>query len=301
MTFSVVIPTCDRPRRVTRAVASVAQQRVPADHALEVVVVNDGAPGSVPALDAGDVPLTLVETGSYTGPSRARNRGIEASAGDWVVFLDDDDRFVPSKIEALARVAPQADALCNGARISMVREQVSYAATNTDHDDWYRALLVQNVVGGASRMAARREALLDVGGFRDDIAALEDHELWIRLAQAGARYRALPDLLTLYECVTDQRSVSKEVDKYQRAAHQLHAMYPEGYGQLTEAEWRQHMGWVHGMLAFKCVLNGQRREAATRYLRAFGATRQPRYLATAALALAWPYGLFLARSRMAPR
>lgn len=92
--LSVVIPTFQSVQTIERAVASVLS--IPSN-AIEVVVVNDGSSdGTQPLLDklaSHDSRLVIVSQHNM-GRSAARNRGVEASSGQWVMFLDSDDYLI---------------------------------------------------------------------------------------------------------------------------------------------------------------------------------------------------------------
>jgi glycosyltransferase involved in cell wall biosynthesis len=95
---SVVIPTFQRPHLVPTAVRSVLDQTF-AD--FEVVVVVDGRDEeTMEALRAlGDERLRVHVPDRHLGNADARNRGVALAVAPWVAFLDDDDRWLPSKLE----------------------------------------------------------------------------------------------------------------------------------------------------------------------------------------------------------
>ena len=95
---SVVIPTRNRPQLVRRAVLSALNQSM---RDLEVVVVIDGTDaGTVEELNSiGDDRLRVVALSEPVGGSEARNTGVREARGSWIAFLDDDDEFLPEKIE----------------------------------------------------------------------------------------------------------------------------------------------------------------------------------------------------------
>lgn len=92
--FSVVIPTRDRPHYLAEAVASVLTQTV---DDLEVIVVDDGSTMSL-SMPA-DRRVRLIVHPENRGISAARNSGIRASRGQYVTFLDDDDIWLPHRLE----------------------------------------------------------------------------------------------------------------------------------------------------------------------------------------------------------
>jgi len=100
---TVVIPTRNRPEMVCRAVRSALCQTY---SNLEVVVVVDGPDSAtVEALEALDEHrLRIIALAESGGGGEARNTGIRAANGTWVALLDDDDEWLPLKIEEQMRL-----------------------------------------------------------------------------------------------------------------------------------------------------------------------------------------------------
>jgi glycosyltransferase involved in cell wall biosynthesis len=104
---SVVIPTLNRPELATRAVHSALAQT---HQALEVVVVVDGPdPETREALaKVGDERLRVLELPERGKAPNARNQGAKAALGKWTALLDDDDEWLPEKIETQLKMAATA-------------------------------------------------------------------------------------------------------------------------------------------------------------------------------------------------
>jgi glycosyltransferase involved in cell wall biosynthesis len=106
---SVVIPTRFRPDLVTRAVRSVLAQTI---DTLEVIVVIDGpddeTSAALAALD--DARVRVVTLDKSGGAPNARNVGVSHAQGAWTAFLDDDDEWLPNKLEVQLAVAKGATA-----------------------------------------------------------------------------------------------------------------------------------------------------------------------------------------------
>jgi glycosyltransferase involved in cell wall biosynthesis len=107
VTVSAVIPTRGRPELLQRAVRSALAQTL---REIEVVVVIDGPDavthGVLQELVQQDARLRVLALPSSVGGSDARNRGVDTAIGEWIAFLDDDDEWLPGKLQA------QLDAVC---------------------------------------------------------------------------------------------------------------------------------------------------------------------------------------------
>ncbi|MFE9657516.1 glycosyltransferase family 2 protein [Micromonospora sp. NPDC006431] len=106
---SVVIPTCDRPDLVLRAVRSALAQTV---DTIEVIVVVDGADeATLKALAAvPDDRLRVVPLAERGGAPNARNVGAGEARAEWTAFLDDDDEWLPEKLAVQLAAARSAGA-----------------------------------------------------------------------------------------------------------------------------------------------------------------------------------------------
>jgi glycosyltransferase involved in cell wall biosynthesis len=103
-TVSVVIPTYKRGREVLRAVESVLRQTF---SDLEVIVVDDASPDDTRDVIAsvGDARVRYLAHDKNKGGCAARNTGMVAARGRWIAFLDDDDEWVPTKLQKQLDVA----------------------------------------------------------------------------------------------------------------------------------------------------------------------------------------------------
>lgn len=90
---SIIIPLYNKECQIARAIQSVRQQTF---DDWQLIVVNDGSTDNGPEIVKGfqDNRITLIHQDN-AGPGTARNTGLKASAGKYVVFLDADDEFMP--------------------------------------------------------------------------------------------------------------------------------------------------------------------------------------------------------------
>ena len=102
--ISTVIPTRNRPLLVERAVKSAIAQTF---QEIEVIVIIDGSDAATRAVltEIDDPRLKFIELPIPGGAAAARNAGVFEAAGEWIAFLDDDDEWLPEKIERQLEVA----------------------------------------------------------------------------------------------------------------------------------------------------------------------------------------------------
>ena len=109
MSISVIIP-CYRAAATLRRAVDSALTGAPAD--LEVLLVDDGSPDDTGALCdelAAADPRVRALHRANGGAGAARNTGLDAAHGDWVLFLDADDALLPGLWAALDALTTDAD------------------------------------------------------------------------------------------------------------------------------------------------------------------------------------------------
>jgi GT2 family glycosyltransferase len=161
---------------------------------LEVIVVNDGSPDTA-ALRTAVAPyrdrIRYIEQ-AQGGPSKARNTAIDAARGEFLAFLDGDDLWTPACLASLRRLldgAPDAvlawaDSQPFGAGVAADAPTLMTSEPPAGECD-VTALLTGRCVVFTSTVLARRQAVVDAGGFDETLHRCEDYDLWLRLARRG--------------------------------------------------------------------------------------------------------------------
>jgi len=189
--ISVVIPAYNAAHFLPRCLASVFSQTLQPE---EVIVVDDGSTDDTAAVATRLGARVVGRTNG--GLSAARNTGVRSSAGDWVALLDADDLWAPEKLRSQAeRVHSQTVLVYTGIRI-FDDEGVRQTCLATDPVCARKMLRYRNPITPSS-VIARRDALCEDGGFREDIRACEDWEMWVRLQRMG-KFEAVREALTDY-------------------------------------------------------------------------------------------------------
>ena len=107
--ISVIIPTTRRPELLMRSLGSVLTQTLTN---LEVIIVVDGPnPETFARLaEITDGRLRVIQNQTPLGSAEAKNVGVAKARGEWLAFLDDDDQWVPHKLERQFAMARSPDA-----------------------------------------------------------------------------------------------------------------------------------------------------------------------------------------------
>lgn len=181
--YSIVIPTFNRPHYLERALSALRRE-CPLITPVQIIVVDDGsaAPGNEKNRKLSErftVSLEILPVNC--GMAVARNRGIEKSTGDWIIFLDDDVSVNPGWYNELDSSVAELDTSAVGFEGRIVPSGSGV---------WDRE--VSNTSGGAyltSHLGVRASILRKCGMFDPVFSQLgpycEDHEFAARLLQWG--------------------------------------------------------------------------------------------------------------------
>ncbi|MFO8009049.1 MAG: glycosyltransferase [Candidatus Brocadiia bacterium] len=201
---SIVIPTYDRAEMLPAAIESALGQTYPD---MEVVVVNDGSPDDTDrAVDPYlDEPNFLYVKQENRGLAAARNRGISESHGQYLNFLDDDDRLHPEMVARTACLLDRDESLafvyCDTIRVAPDGTESTHYSVGevrgTLNGDIFPTLLKHGYFP-VHGVLVRRSAVEEVAGFDESLEACEDYDLWLRIAAGGGLACYLPERLVYY-------------------------------------------------------------------------------------------------------
>lgn len=180
---SVVIPCWNQGAYLGEAIESVLAQGYPE---LELTVVDDGSEDNSYEV-AARYPGVRRLRQPNSGVAAARNRGLAESSGEYVLFLDADDRLLPNALEVgmgELLAAPEAAFAAGRPRdIGRAGSVIREAAQPLISRDHYLKLLEECFIWSGSSVIYRRAPLEAVGAFNEGRAAADDYELYLELAR----------------------------------------------------------------------------------------------------------------------
>jgi len=209
---SVVVPLFQKAPYVRRCLESVAAQTM-AD--FEVLVIDDGSTdgGGDVVTALGDPRFRLIPQ-ENAGESAARNRGLLEARSRWVAFLDADDEWRPTFLEATlaqSEAHPGVVGVFTNVLDGTHQRPLLQPRPEGVVDDYF-ALVLEDQIGMTSMgTLARRDALLACGGFRAGRTIHEvgeDQDAFARLAWTGT-VAYVPATLAIYHSEIPHGSTSR--------------------------------------------------------------------------------------------
>jgi glycosyltransferase involved in cell wall biosynthesis len=201
MKFSVIIPTFKRVNLLQRALESVRAQTY---QNYEIVVINDNFEDKedIDKLASGFDKIKVIHHPVSKGGNAARNSGILNSSGDIIAFLDDDDLWLPEKLNMHLKQHQQNPAfgLVYSASLNvfsspLFKNKTSFAPLPSN---------VMEAMGKAefcprsSSVTIKRECVEKCGLFDENLVNLQDWDYWFRIAHFF-EFSSIPAILVHYQ------------------------------------------------------------------------------------------------------
>ncbi|GAB7021076.1 glycosyltransferase family 2 protein [Halostagnicola bangensis] len=263
MNISVVIPTYNRPEQLEKAVQSLCEQTRKPEN---TIIVNDCSTESYKEVYSTikdmDLKIQIVENNESRGGSGARNRGVDLVNKGIIMFLDDDDRWRSEKIKNQIKVFENRDSnlgLVYSGRAAVKEDgTVLYNIKPKHRGDLSEGILMKNLIGTTSSVAVPKESFEAVGGFNENLPALQDWDLWIRLLQQyEADFSPSVDVeWTVHE--DSEGQIAGQPMKYMKAHEQIRSSYPDLFNSLTAINKRKAESYRYSSISDKFSNNNSK-------------------------------------------
>lgn len=194
LTVTGIVTTYKREAHfVERAVRSMINQTYPL---FEIIVIDDNVDDSeysaqiLQMLSSLESDVMYIKQDGNKGACAARNLGILNAKGHFIGFLDDDDVWLPQKIERQIRCF-----MSNNESVGLVyctginryedtgREEPYYNFEGFRETVTHEDLLYRDYVASTSQPLIRKEVFYNVGMFWEEQPARQDYEMWLRISQ----------------------------------------------------------------------------------------------------------------------
>lgn len=247
--ISVVIPCYNGVGFLGEALRSIWEQTRKVD---EIIVVDDGSTDGSAEL-ARDAGVTCLSLEPNAGPGAARNRGISASTGDLVAFLDADDYWMPTHVAEVAGLLERyPDSAVGFSRIQRFGDDddiVPESVPDGPPSFMFWRLIEENIVAQSSAVA-RRDALVRNGCYTASLRYSEDYDLWLRLARRYP-FVCTSAVTAAYRVHANQasRNVTAMVRGRWQVKHEFwrHSRVVESPAFVAELESQMLQAFTHGL------------------------------------------------------
>lgn len=182
---SVIIPAYNASKTIVSCIKSVVNQTY--KH-YEIIVVDDGSKDDTVVLinnyvEQNNIANLIVITQKNSGPSTARNRGIQLAKGDFIAFLDSDDEWLPTKLYDQVKLFISNPWLKMSGTNYLIGDQNVSLGEKVNEAISFNQLLYKNYFI-TSTVMCRREVFSQLN-FNVNQKYSEDYRLWLEILALG--------------------------------------------------------------------------------------------------------------------
>lgn len=240
---SVIIPTYNRAKFLPEAITSVLGQKLPKNYSLEVIVVDDGSEDDTEKVLSEFSGKIIYKKLPHSGkPATPRNEALRLAKGDIIAFQDSDDVWAEDKLIKQLPIFSNKQIVMSFGNVKTIDQNGRRSNTqHLDEESLLRAekfenLLSQNSISTLTVMI-RASALEKTGFFSeaDALRAVEDYELWLRVAASYPNgLKHIPDTLAYYRVHDQNISTTTDLTAVERLCTVLETILD--YTHLTAVQ-----------------------------------------------------------------
>ncbi len=246
---SAIITTHNRAADIVlRAVKSVLNQTY---KNIELIIVDDSTSDYHQRDDveqkvhAATDEVLYIRRDECGGGCAARNTGLEFANGFYVAFLDDDDEWLPKKIEEQIKGFTDSDialVYCGCIDIDESRNRKTIRNIAFKKGYVFNSLLRKNFIGGTSNPLVRKECIDKAGGFDVNMQSAQDFDMWLRIAnQYPVNFVKKP----LFNCyIHDGERISMNTDRKIVGLERINEKYGEYISKDNLSWYMRHRALV---------------------------------------------------------
>lgn len=235
---SVIIPTYNRAQFVGRAIQSVLNQTY---KDFEIIIVDDNSTDNVydVVYSFNDSRIKYIRHDVNLGAPAARNTGILNSKGEFIALLDDDDEFLPEKLEKQLRLfdicSKDIGVVYCGYETVNSEGEIVETFMPTNKGDLFYELLMSNIIGSPTNLI-RKECFENIC-CDSRLKSCQDWDLWIQLA-IKYKFDYVPEVLSRYHLTGS--SISKNINSVLIGHKQILFKY-ESYIRTNRIIYSNHL------------------------------------------------------------
>lgn len=209
-TVSVVIPTYNRANLISRAIQSVLNQTY---KDFEIIVVDDASKDDTEIVvnNFNDDRIIYIQHEINKGGGASRNTGIKEAQGDYIGLLDDDDEWLPEKLEKqmikFQHSSEKVGLIYSGFYFVLEKnDKIMSEVCPTLRGNVYVDLLKDCILGSPTPLI-KRSCFQKAGFFDEELPGCQDWDMWIRISKYY-EFDFVPEILAKHRVHGKQISIN---------------------------------------------------------------------------------------------
>jgi glycosyltransferase involved in cell wall biosynthesis len=193
--ISILLPTYNGEKYLSLAIESVLNQTFTD---FELLIAFNGTTDNSKSIVSkyNDVRIKVFDYGDDKGKSKTLNKLICQSKYDWIALQDDDDFWMPNKLEKQIPFTDKYDVI--GTFINYIDEKGEI--TGRPNLSRFPIEIIRFSMSGLNQVANtttifKKSIALEIGGWKDDLDGIEDFDFWLRLMRLGKKFINIPETL----------------------------------------------------------------------------------------------------------
>ena len=233
---SVIIPTHNRSAFLRSAIISVLNQTF---QNFEIIIIDDASGDDTRKVitSFNEARIRGIHNQASKGAAGSRNIGVTNAHGEYIAFLDDDDEWLPAKLERQARLldnSPQeVGGICTGRLVVEKASRRVLPVENHEHCDLAKGNFITT-----SSLLLRRRCFDECGLFDDEMPTASDYDMWIRISKRFS-FKIIGDGLVKY--YVHDGSLTRDYAKKIRGLEMLLAKYDSVFRPNSKEHSRRHL------------------------------------------------------------
>ena len=267
--MSAVITTHNRKNLLIKAIDSVLNQTY---KNLECIVVDDASSDDTydaikGYIDNAIITYIRINEEETKGGNYARNLGVLASSGDYIAFLDDDDEWMPTKIEKQLMVSKTTGArfvYCGrmytyDGKKAITRDDIMNIQKFPEGDLSFESII--RTITVTSTMLIEKQVLIDSGLFDENLSAWQDYELAIRVLQNTCAALVRENLVLYRQATKDKNKISEKIDKWEDSVAYIEKKHATLISKLQQIDKSRRLlyKYIDGYNRANTVGNGKKK------------------------------------------
>lgn len=298
MKVSCVIITHNRIGYLKRAVNSVVNQIY---KNIEIFVIDDASDDGTEAygeeLNKIGINYIRINKKDSKGGNYARNLGIQHSTGEYVAFLDDDDYWLPDKIEKQVKYAekhPDVGMIYGGLSYEFGNSLLNYKSLpNPD----YQGNMIEKglyIAPFASTITlfVKRSLLKEIGGFDENMRYWQEYELEIRLMQKTL-VGFVPDIVAVANRCGTVKRLTSQYDNWEKSVDYLNKKHEQLFSKLSDDMKKRKQEYYYREAAYRVSAVGDKKRMKEFYKKANAINPKIEYKVRSILGLSKDNTIFL--------